>query len=243
MAVSWTKNWSASDDGSVFAGADIENIQNNVDTAVDLLISAPSSIVQGDVVYYTGSAWARLPAGTSGQYLKTLGSGANPAWGSGFEYVTNTDCSAVANINFIDIAAGYDYLFSLTNVEPAGDATNLEIRTNNDNSSSAFDSTAGDYADLVSASDTSIKMSATVGNATGEGISCTIFLYNPGGTGHTHIDNHQGMGFNASGVAVDNNAAGKRSEAAAVDAIRFFWADAGNFTATGNFAVFRRKRS
>jgi len=35
---------------------------------------------QGDIIYYNGSAWARLGAGTSGQFLKTQGAGANPAW-------------------------------------------------------------------------------------------------------------------------------------------------------------------
>jgi len=36
---------------------------------------------QGDVLYYGGSGLARLGAGTSGQFLKTQGAGANPAWG------------------------------------------------------------------------------------------------------------------------------------------------------------------
>ena len=35
---------------------------------------------QGDVLYRDGSGLARLAAGTSGQFLKTNGSGANPAW-------------------------------------------------------------------------------------------------------------------------------------------------------------------
>jgi len=39
-----------------------------------------SGITQGDVVYYNGTDWARLAAGTSGQFLKTNGSGANPVW-------------------------------------------------------------------------------------------------------------------------------------------------------------------
>ncbi|RWN33423.1 hypothetical protein [Mesorhizobium sp.] len=38
------------------------------------------SASQGDILYRAGSAWARLGAGTSGQFLKTLGAGANPAW-------------------------------------------------------------------------------------------------------------------------------------------------------------------
>lgn len=38
------------------------------------------SAAQGDILYRGASSWARLAAGTSGQFLKTLGSGANPAW-------------------------------------------------------------------------------------------------------------------------------------------------------------------
>lgn len=36
---------------------------------------------QGDILYRDASGLARLGAGTSGQFLKTLGTGANPAWG------------------------------------------------------------------------------------------------------------------------------------------------------------------
>ena len=35
---------------------------------------------QGDILYRDGSGLQRLAAGTSGQYLKTQGSGANPVW-------------------------------------------------------------------------------------------------------------------------------------------------------------------
>jgi hypothetical protein len=40
------------------------------------------SAAQGDILYRGASSWARLGAGTSGQFLKTLGTGANPAWGN-----------------------------------------------------------------------------------------------------------------------------------------------------------------
>jgi hypothetical protein len=39
-----------------------------------------SAAAQGDILYFNGTSWARLPAGTSGQFLKSFGSGANPAW-------------------------------------------------------------------------------------------------------------------------------------------------------------------
>ena len=35
---------------------------------------------QGDVLYHNGTSWAKLAAGTNGHYLKTNGTGANPAW-------------------------------------------------------------------------------------------------------------------------------------------------------------------
>ncbi len=38
---------------------------------------------QGDILYHNGSTWAKMPAGTIGQYLITNGTGANPSWGYG----------------------------------------------------------------------------------------------------------------------------------------------------------------
>lgn len=43
----------------------------------------PASPAQGDIIYYNGTAWVRLAAGTSGYFLKTNGAGANPAWAAG----------------------------------------------------------------------------------------------------------------------------------------------------------------
>lgn len=49
-----------------------------------------SSQAQGDVLYYNGSAWTRLAAGTSGKYLKTQGSSANPTWATLADGMTAT---------------------------------------------------------------------------------------------------------------------------------------------------------
>jgi hypothetical protein len=40
------------------------------------------SAAQGDILYRGASSWGRLAAGTSGNFLKTQGTGANPAWGA-----------------------------------------------------------------------------------------------------------------------------------------------------------------
>ena len=41
---------------------------------------ALGSDAQGDVMYYNGTDWVRLGFGTSGHFLKTQGTGANPVW-------------------------------------------------------------------------------------------------------------------------------------------------------------------
>ena len=43
-------------------------------------IPSPTGAAQGDILYYDGSQWNRLPAGTAGYFLKTQGAGANPVW-------------------------------------------------------------------------------------------------------------------------------------------------------------------
>jgi len=55
---------------------------------------------QGDLLYYDGTKWTPIVAGTTGQYLETLGAGANPQWsnpsGVGALLAVN-DLSDVAN--------------------------------------------------------------------------------------------------------------------------------------------------
>ena len=50
------------------------------DNAVDGTKIAMGSDAQGDVLYYGGTDYARLGAGTSGRFLKTQGAAANPIW-------------------------------------------------------------------------------------------------------------------------------------------------------------------
>ena len=71
---------------------------------------ALGSDAQGDVMYYNGSDWARLAAGTSGHFLKTQGTGANPAWaeaggGKVLQVVstTKTDTFSTTSDSFTDV--------------------------------------------------------------------------------------------------------------------------------------------
>ena len=52
-------------------------IANNSIDGTDIALGSDA---QGDVMYYNGTDWVRLGAGTSGQLFQTAGAGANPAW-------------------------------------------------------------------------------------------------------------------------------------------------------------------
>lgn len=52
---------------------------NKVDLASAVSIAGQQ---QGDILYYNGTNWTRLAAGTNGYFLKTQGPSANPAWAS-----------------------------------------------------------------------------------------------------------------------------------------------------------------
>ena len=74
-------------------------------TAESLIV--PSS-VRGDILMRDASGWTRLAAGTSGQYLKTQGAGANPAWsdaaGGGSQWTTSG--SDIYNSNSGNVGIG-----------------------------------------------------------------------------------------------------------------------------------------
>lgn len=75
-------------DSPQFAGINVGNATDTTITRVSAGVIAvegnqvpsPGSVAQGDIIYYGGSTWDRLGAGTSGQLLKTNGAGANPSW-------------------------------------------------------------------------------------------------------------------------------------------------------------------
>lgn len=52
------------------------------------------SAAQGDILYRDASGWARLGAGTSGHFLKTNGTGANPAWAAASAAAAYVGCRA-----------------------------------------------------------------------------------------------------------------------------------------------------
>jgi hypothetical protein len=54
--------------------------QPATDTPLTTLMDTLGSFAQGDILYRNSVGWVFLAPGTSGQYLETLGAGANPTW-------------------------------------------------------------------------------------------------------------------------------------------------------------------
>ena len=63
-----------------FAGPLTGAVTGNATTASHASDLAIGSEAQGDVLYFDGSNWVRLAAGTAEKFLKTQGAGANPMW-------------------------------------------------------------------------------------------------------------------------------------------------------------------
>ena len=108
-----------------------------VDNAVTGAKIAMTSDAQGDVLFYGGTDYERLAAGTSGYFLKTLGSGADPAWaevpagaptGGGTEKVfyeneNSVDSDYTLTTNYNAVSAGPVTVASgVTVTIPAGQA-------------------------------------------------------------------------------------------------------------------------
>ena len=94
---------------------------------------------QGDLLYRDASGLQRLGAGTSGQFLKTNGSGANPAWAtlsSDFVKITSTNItSSVASVDidgFFDDTTYGGYVVYGHGIElSAGSDIRLRVRQSN----------------------------------------------------------------------------------------------------------------
>jgi hypothetical protein len=135
-------------DGTLAANSDTKvPSQKAVKTYVGAnAIPAPASPEQGDVLYYSGAAWARLAHGTAGQALKSGGHGANPAWaGFAWEFIAESVLGAdAASVDFSSIASGYKYFMVLISACASSSTDRyIYMRFNGDTGSNYYDTSGG----------------------------------------------------------------------------------------------------
>lgn len=95
------------------------------------------SAAQGDILYRGASSWARLPAGTSGTFLKTLGTGANPAWAT-------PSASATAPQDYVYVDTGNGHGGSVSGETKVRNYSNVRASVGSAITRTARTTTAGD---------------------------------------------------------------------------------------------------
>ena len=105
-------------------------INNN---AVDGAKIAMTSDAQGDILFYGGTDYERLAPGTSGKFLKTAGSGADPVWDDVPAGVTiNTNAaqriiSGSGTANTLNGEANLTYDGTSVAIKNAGTASDIKV--------------------------------------------------------------------------------------------------------------------
>lgn len=75
---------------------------------------------QGDILYFNGTSWVRLPAGVAGQILQTGGAGANPSWVNASSVGTITYNQATATTTTTTTSPTDVLMSGMTLTPPAG---------------------------------------------------------------------------------------------------------------------------
>jgi len=181
----------------IVAGAiDTAHIADNQITLAKMAGGTDGKIITYDA---SGDPVAVGP-GTDGQVLTSTGAGSPPAFeaagggGGAWNFIGTGVASNSASLTLTGITSTYDtYVVLLSDIIPATDGTEAQLQLGD---SSGIDSggsdyayhvsylidTSGSYTSQVSTGAAYIKVNANTGNATGEGLSATIYLGTPSDT-------------------------------------------------------------
>lgn len=148
------------------------------------VIKIPSQ-AQGDILYYNGTAWARLPAGTANQVLKTQGAAANPVWASAVTQPASQTITASGN-SFTGIPSSAKVIFiSFINLSTAT-VSLIRLGTSSGYATSGYSSASSWFQSDSGGGGNGTSTSSTSGIAiftrsTGYDVSGVITLTNLGG--------------------------------------------------------------
>lgn len=157
--------------------ADLAVVTSKIaDNAVTGAKIAMGSDAQGDILYFNGTNYARLPAGTAGQYLKTNGAGANPAWSA---------VAALTQLSAVTLSAFGADTQGITGIAAASNVVYFTLRGVTPNSDTAPEirlGTSGGYATSGYGSAGAYIEQGTSGKTDTSSTGIKIFLPNSGAT-------------------------------------------------------------
>ncbi|MGB1906759.1 MAG: hypothetical protein ACPHN3_05475 [Spongiibacter sp.] len=210
-----------------------------------------TSQAQGDILYRDSSTWARLPAGTAGQFLKTQGAGSNPVWGAGdgggaWQFIETLTASASSSLDFesLNSSSYTSYMFILESILPSSANSTMRFRMGTGSPTVTYDSGANyDYGQGQVSDDGG-------GNVTGgnfnqsylqitdqgyssnsdDGVDGTAYLYHPYNSArNTQVIVDTVFSQDTTDDLHRSIVAGRHQSAATVTGLRFY-PSAGNFT-------------
>lgn len=179
------EDWFKSDGSGLSAPAihylgSLQNIPSSLAVEGGVLDRAFGS-TRGAIIYRGSLGWAKLDPGTSGDFLKTLGAGADPAWAAVSQTQVFLDSKTASNSSSLDFTSGIDstydnYLFLFENIIPVSD-TLLKMRVST-NAGSSWES-SNYVANVTSDTGAIVLSSFSIIATSGGGASGRIMLGNP----------------------------------------------------------------
>ena len=219
---------------------DIYNTATDFDTEKE---ETDTGTTEGDLIYFDGTKYARLPIGTADHVLTANGAGNAPEWkapsggggGSGGAWILLDTTNVSAGSSSVDFTSSIitntytQYVIQITDLKPTTGQADLYCRMGN---SSSFDSGGTDYytryhpnyasAAGIGLFDNSDKILMTNSADANGSINATIYLYSPStATSETSINFQTAYTLNSNEVR-HTFGAGARLEAAAHDMIQFY---------------------
>lgn len=228
------------------------------DCTLSEVLDFVTSAAQGDILYRGAATWTRLGAGTSGHFLQTQGTGANPQWAAPSSGLTLLTSGTVTNQATLDIVlTGYTayrgLMILLSSFVPVTDDVELWMRVSTDGGAN-YDATgysfafirsrdgSTDAASVVSSSANQILIAGTtsaseaVSNVANEnGAFVEIMLMNQTAAAFPRVNFKAGW-FSANQQTFQGTGSGARENAQDTNAVRFLF-ESGNI-ASGNYAVY-----
>ena len=232
---------------------DLGSVTTPADGSVNFSSLGFTSQAQGALLVRGASSWARLPAGTSGQFLKTQGAGADVTWasaGGGWEFVSTLTASGTSFADFEGMTSGYDYHLSVYDYNAASDNTDLYLRfgtggtptyQSSDYSFVTYGTQGGAFTTDQSASASQCRLSPQgMGTGTNEVVHFELTIRNPSDSGSNTFMSGQGGGRHQSGgSSLGFNFSGNRQVDEAVTAVRIFQSGGTNIS-SGKFFFYKR---
>ena len=206
----------------------------------------------GQVQYNNAGAFGGLSSGTSGQALLSQGAGVAPTWGTAGSMVLLASVvpTAAANVDFLNtFTADYDaYFITLQSILPAtaGQTLNMQVAVGGtaQSSASTYRSGSPGIVNLAfNATSANLLLGSGTLDATGNGYTASVYLYNANGTGWKFGSISYIYQSPGAATILSESGVWAYSASSTLSGVRFLFSGGSNFAAQGRIRVYGFKNT